>query len=343
MIKLIGEGSRSLEPRYDSRKSFYNKAHVVDDSDGSQILYSYDTPVCKINSRGEVELLAQWDSSQTTLRHVKEFLQQNGFKVGSKSQIASMYGKKVERFSRKRGRVVRESKHTRIIERQLNEGPGAGYTVKTFGINNVKINSIKYVRDFENGSIYSIDGTATIDGIQADSYYYGTGLIDKEIPVYLSYVWISNYDINDIDYTEDDEQMKLALMELATDCIYDHADTEFVYGGGYSHSKYDGQVGEVDKTADYWQGYIEDDDIINYVDLAVRGGNKYEYYQVVLDGYDAYDAYDTEKEAIKIANELGQSGEYDLVTVDKVTEYIDYNGESIDDYTEQVYEYMEEI
>ena len=335
MIKMIGEGSRNLEPRYDSRKSFYNKAKVVDDSDGSQILYSYDTPVCKINSRGEVELLAQWDSSQTTLRHVKEFLQQNGFKVGSKSQIASMYGKKVERVSIK-NRKAKSFKESRM----LTEGPGAGYTVKTFGINNVNINSIKYVRDFENGSIYSIDGTATIDGIQADSYYYGTGLIDKEILVYLSYVWISNYDINDIAYTEDDEQMKLALMELATDCIYDHADTEFVYGGGWSHSKYDGQVGEVDKTADYWQGYIEDDDIINYVDLAVRGDNKYEYYRVILDDYDVYDAYDTKDEAVDIANELGDSGEYESVTVERVTEYIDYNGEPIDDYTEQVYEYV---
>ena len=332
MIKLIGEGSRNLEPRYDSRKSFYGKAHVVDDSDGSQILYSYDTPVCKINSRGDVELLAQWDSSQTTLRHVKEFLQQNGFKVGSKSQIASMYGKKVERVSRK-NRKAKYFKESRM----LTEGPGAGYTVETKGIDNIVITSINYSRDESGGSIYSINGTATIDEMRANSYYYGTGTINGPIKVSLNYVWLSDYDTSGI---EDDSE----LIEVAKETIYEHADTSFVYGGGYSHSTYDGQVGELDgHSDDYWTGYIYDDSIIRYIDDAVSGDNKYEYYRVVLDDYDVYDAYDTEDEAIDIANELGDSGEYESVTVERVTEYIDYNGETIDDYTEQVYEYMEEI
>ena len=226
----------------------------------------------------------------------------------------------------------------KIVERQLNEGPGAGYTVKTFGINNVKINSIKYVRDFENGSIYSIEGTATIDGIQADSYYYGTGLIDIEIPVYLSYVWISNYDLNSIDALDDD-----ALIELATDCIYEDADTEFVYGGGYTHSKYDGQVGEVDRAnSSYWQGYIDKDDVIHYIDEAVRGDNTFVYYIVELDGYDFYSSYDSEKEAISDAQELVDSGKYDEVKVKKVTEYIGYDGDPIEEFGdthETVWEY----
>ena len=86
-----------LTPSYDSRKSFYGKAHVVTDDDGTKILYSYDTPVCEIKDN-KVKLLTQWDSSQTTLRHVKEFLQQNGFSVGSKSQLAKMYGNTVESY-----------------------------------------------------------------------------------------------------------------------------------------------------------------------------------------------------------------------------------------------------
>lgn len=86
-----------LSPSYDSRKSFYGKAHIVTDDDGTQILYSYNTPVVEIKDN-KVKLLTQWDSSQTTLRHVKEFLQQNGFKVGSKSQIAKMYGNTVESY-----------------------------------------------------------------------------------------------------------------------------------------------------------------------------------------------------------------------------------------------------
>jgi hypothetical protein len=99
--KLVRENSMKLKtsearhaelsPSYDSRKSFYGKAHIVTDDDGTQILYSYNTPVVEIKD-DKVKLLAQWDSSQTTLRHVKEFLQQNGFSVGSKSQLAKMYG-----------------------------------------------------------------------------------------------------------------------------------------------------------------------------------------------------------------------------------------------------------
>lgn len=80
-----------LEPQYDSRKSFYNKAQVdVNDENGVKTLMSYNTPVCRI-ANGKVELLPAWDYSATTLRHVKEFLQQNGFDVYSKSQMPRHY------------------------------------------------------------------------------------------------------------------------------------------------------------------------------------------------------------------------------------------------------------
>ena len=98
-LKISEVRHSELSPSYDSRKSFYGKAHVVTDDDGTEILYSYDTPVVKITD-GKVELLTQWDSSQTTLRHVKEFLRQNGFEATSKSQIAKMYGRAVESVRR---------------------------------------------------------------------------------------------------------------------------------------------------------------------------------------------------------------------------------------------------
>ena len=91
----VREARYGLEPQYDARKSFYGKAHVEDDN-GILTLFSYDTPVCRI-SNGKVELLDKWDSSQTTLRHVKEFLQQNGFKVGSKAQMAKLYGESLRK------------------------------------------------------------------------------------------------------------------------------------------------------------------------------------------------------------------------------------------------------
>ena len=84
-----------LGAEHDSRKSFYGKAKVDVRPDGTQILYSYGTPVCKITKDGDVTLLKKgylgWASSQTTLRHVKEFLKQNGKEVGTKAQLAKMY------------------------------------------------------------------------------------------------------------------------------------------------------------------------------------------------------------------------------------------------------------
>lgn len=105
--RAVNGRPRALSPQYDSRKSFYNKAHVVDDNDGNSTLYSYNTPVCRIVG-DKVELLPKWDYSATTLRHVKDFLQQNGFEAGSKAQIAKKYS------------VVEESKR-RASKRRVNE------------------------------------------------------------------------------------------------------------------------------------------------------------------------------------------------------------------------------
>ena len=83
-----------LHPDFDSRQSFYGKAKVVIKDDGTQVLYSYGTPVCRIKD-GKATLLHKgylgWSSSQTTLRHVKEFLRQNGFEVGSINDLRKNY------------------------------------------------------------------------------------------------------------------------------------------------------------------------------------------------------------------------------------------------------------
>ena len=76
-----------LEARYDSRKSFYGKAMVQDG-----VLYSYGTPVVeRLGGSEGVRLLPAWDTSATTLRHVKEYLRQIGLKAETKAQIARDY------------------------------------------------------------------------------------------------------------------------------------------------------------------------------------------------------------------------------------------------------------
>ena len=62
-----------LNPRFDSRKSFYGKAHVIDHENGTFELQSYNTIVSRCIN-GKVEEFGKW--SQTTTRHQKEFRKQ---------------------------------------------------------------------------------------------------------------------------------------------------------------------------------------------------------------------------------------------------------------------------
>jgi len=81
-----------LKPRYDSAKSFYKKAKVKQQN-GKLILQSYQTDVAEIvNGKPYVK----GTYSQTTTRHIKEFLQQQGFKVESTKQMMKDYGRKQE-------------------------------------------------------------------------------------------------------------------------------------------------------------------------------------------------------------------------------------------------------
>ena len=78
-----------LMPKYDTRKSFYNKA-VVEHTNNKATLYSYNTKVAEIEN-GKVKLFNAWDYSSTTLRHTKEFLKQNGFAADTKAQMQKEY------------------------------------------------------------------------------------------------------------------------------------------------------------------------------------------------------------------------------------------------------------
>jgi hypothetical protein len=64
-----------LGTQYDSRASFYGKARVNVEGSVAQLV-SYSTTVAEI----------------TTLRHIKEFLKQNGFRADNSKQIMADYG-----------------------------------------------------------------------------------------------------------------------------------------------------------------------------------------------------------------------------------------------------------
>lgn len=58
----------------DARKSFYGKAKVTVDDNGTETLYSYDTPIISRNKNGELKPLYTGDKyGATTTRHVIAF------------------------------------------------------------------------------------------------------------------------------------------------------------------------------------------------------------------------------------------------------------------------------
>lgn len=84
-----------LATAFDSRKSFYGKARVTVNPAATVELRSYGTIVATIDIRDpynkRVTLRPAWDYSATTLRHVKEFLRQQGFDAHNKAQIERDY------------------------------------------------------------------------------------------------------------------------------------------------------------------------------------------------------------------------------------------------------------
>lgn len=68
----------------DRRKSFYGKAHVIENESGKIFLQSYNTIVCYINKDGEFVKTWDWYSS-TTMRHINSFLRFFNLPGGGKS------------------------------------------------------------------------------------------------------------------------------------------------------------------------------------------------------------------------------------------------------------------
>lgn len=91
--KEEGLNEGALEPEYSGRKSFYGKAHVNDSDGGGKTLRSYETDIMTIKD-GKIKMLCQPEHlTQTTLRHIREFLQQNGMEPLTKKQLVDLISK----------------------------------------------------------------------------------------------------------------------------------------------------------------------------------------------------------------------------------------------------------
>ena len=78
-----------LNPSLDSRKSFYKKASIRTE-DNKLILRSYQTDVAFIDLNTKIATVYNMYSNTTT-RHIKDFLYQYGFKIGTSKEIMKMY------------------------------------------------------------------------------------------------------------------------------------------------------------------------------------------------------------------------------------------------------------
>ena len=74
MAKTVRVTETELKPAGpSSRKSFYRKAFVLDDLNGTRYLKSFDTIICSADADGYVRKYAEIEST-TTSCHLKSFL-----------------------------------------------------------------------------------------------------------------------------------------------------------------------------------------------------------------------------------------------------------------------------
>ncbi len=75
----------NLESIYSNKKSFYGKAIVTELDNGHKVLTSYNTDVCELDENNNIVEIGYY--SQTTARHINEFIIQNGHNKMTKKEI----------------------------------------------------------------------------------------------------------------------------------------------------------------------------------------------------------------------------------------------------------------
>lgn len=78
---------QELKAIYCRQKSFYGKAKVLQNGNSTKLI-SYKTIVAEIRN-GQAKIFGWY--SATTTRHIKEFLAQNGFEIGTKAKLEKLY------------------------------------------------------------------------------------------------------------------------------------------------------------------------------------------------------------------------------------------------------------
>lgn len=267
---------------------------------------------------------------------------------------------------------------TPMKEVVLTEGPGAGYKIEArdFNLSGIikdisvsKIGGGNYQLYADYRLYCKCDLQGTLGSMSAESYYYSTGEI-QNVPVECSEFILElssdelkeyiidklledvpeasseNFDITSIDDNDISLYIDKEMLLDDIDANIGSAISDYVYGGGYMHSTYDGTITDINEGGSSHVGnwlessgfmgitaniFINDDTdfgkwVIQFVDLAVTGENYEEGYYVVSEYDDVEDAFGDDEEGAAI--EYAQ--EYGYPKVDKVKYYYDINQEPID-------------
>lgn len=81
-----------LQPTWSKLKSFHGKATVGTKENGDKYLKSFGFLICEI-IKGEVKIhneVDKWDS-KSTIRHINNFLYENGFGTGNTKELTELY------------------------------------------------------------------------------------------------------------------------------------------------------------------------------------------------------------------------------------------------------------
>ena len=82
---------KELKPIHNGQKSFYRKAFVTQLGERT-MLHSYDTLAVTISQNQNVFLhISYEDVTASTMKHIREFLLQEGYEAGSKKEIYEKY------------------------------------------------------------------------------------------------------------------------------------------------------------------------------------------------------------------------------------------------------------
>ena len=253
--KLVETPVYDLRPQYDSRDSFYGKAKVdTGDKNDKNKLYSYNTLVAEIKD-GKPVVYGTY--SQTTLRHIKDWLKQNGFKADNAKQIIADYG-------------VKDESCKRVNE----EMKVANKFLVTFDSED----ELVAARERLENAGWDIGVDSTKDDFNDDTFYleiYGNGSLNKDVATKLL------SEIGALDFkVEECKQVNEEVSDLAYDMAEEidkrFAEQKFISWDDFNEAFEDAYPGSIDWT----------DDKFNDLETDVRGILGYLGWETIYEGED---------------------------------------------------------